>query len=121
MNFFFVTVSDIKKDPKPDGCKRILKFNLSKLNVSVGRRFWLEVDKNLSDNYGKSSCPMLLLYYLVLPSGELPLLGSQGYWKAKPKECQQSIKYMVIVKIIEIKALMFLKPPLTFDTQRYLY
>lgn len=68
---------------------------------------------------------LLLNYYLncflLIPSGELPLLESQGYWKAKPKESQQSIKYMVIFKIIEIIALKFLKPPLTFDTLRYLY
>lgn len=82
----------------------------------------MEVDKNLSDNYGKNSCPMLLLnYYLLIRSGELPLLGSQGYRKAKPKESQQSIKYMVILKIMEIKALMFLKPSLTFESLRYLY
>lgn len=64
---------------------------------------------------------LLLNYYLLVPSSELPLLGSQGYWKVKPKESQQSIKYVVIPKIIEIKELMFLKPPLTFDTLRYLY
>lgn len=37
--FFFVNVSDIKKDSQPDGCKGTLKFNLRKLNASVGRRF----------------------------------------------------------------------------------
>lgn len=37
--FIFVNVSDIKKDPQPDGCKGILKFNLRKLNASVGRGF----------------------------------------------------------------------------------
>lgn len=90
--WFFVNVSDIKEDSKPDGCKGILKFNLRKLNSSVGTRFWLEVDKNLSDNYGKNGCPMVLLnYYLLIPSGELPLLESQVAvccGKAKPKESQ---------------------------------
>lgn len=37
--FVFVTVNDIQKDPKPDGYKGILKFNLSKTNVSVGGMF----------------------------------------------------------------------------------
>lgn len=59
---FVVTVNDIQKDPKSDGYKGILKFNLSKRNVSVGGMFWLEVDENLSDN----------CYYLFIPTDELP-------------------------------------------------